>query len=47
MRWRDSVRCRDILEIRSSVLTGPTVFRSAHGSSNAMREWMGETKKKR
>ena len=23
------------------------VFRSAHGSSNAMREWMGETKKKR
>ena len=23
------------------------VFRSAHDSSNAMREWMGETKKKR
>ena len=23
------------------------VFRSAHGSSNSMREWMGETKKKR
>ncbi|CAD6581297.1 MAG: DNA replication protein [Alectoria sarmentosa] len=23
------------------------LFRSAHGSSNAMREWMGETKKKR
>ena len=23
----------------------PTVFRSAHASSNAMREWMGETKK--
>ena len=34
--------------VQAVALTDCTVvFRSAHGSSNAMREWMGETKKKR
>ena len=46
MKWRDSVGVCDMwnLEIASD---WTVVFRSAHGSSNAMREWMGETKKKR
>lgn len=46
MRWRDSVSTWTTKNMDCGV-DGTIVFRSAHGSSNAMREWMGETKKKR
>ena len=46
MRWRDSVGIWITWNIKCGADLA-VVFRSAHGSSNAMREWMGETKKKR
>ncbi len=46
MRWRGSVGAWDVW-VAGCGADWVIVFRSAHGSSNAMREWMGETKRKR